>query len=131
MPEFANHSCESAALTSDGHNFPIRTSICAFLDSTESSLSLEFNKMKCSTKTWAKKWAGSRIVEEQSVQVFGTFVFGTELYLKCSRLRIARAGNGLLNFYVIFIKSGIFGLSLHFSKSKYGREWLMCVITVN
>ena len=131
MPEFPNHPCESAALTSDGYNFPIRTSIFEFLDSTEISLSLEFNKRKCSTKPWAEQWAGSRIVEELSVQVFGTFVFGTELYLKCSRLRMARAGNGLLNFCVIFIKYGIFGLSLHFSKAKYDQEWLMCVITVN
>ena len=37
------HPCESVASTSDGHNFPVRTPICTFLDSTESSLSVEFN----------------------------------------------------------------------------------------
>ena len=42
--------CESAASTLDDNNFPIRTSICVFLYSTESSLSLEFNKIKFSTK---------------------------------------------------------------------------------
>ena len=44
------HPCESAASTLDGHNFLVRTSIHAFLDSTESSLSIEFNKIKLSTK---------------------------------------------------------------------------------
>ena len=53
------HLCESAASTSDDHNFPIRTPIHAFLDSTESSWSLEFNKMKCSAKPWAEHRAGS------------------------------------------------------------------------
>ena len=33
-----------------GHKFLVRTLIHAFLDSTESSLSLEFNKIKFSTK---------------------------------------------------------------------------------
>ena len=41
----------------------------------------------------------------------------------------------MLNFYVIFAKAGIYGLSLDFFEAKYnrihGREWLMCVITVN
>ena len=41
----------------------------------------------------------------------------------------------MLNFCVIFTKSRIYGLSLDFSDVKssriYGREWLMCVITVN
>ena len=37
---------ESTVSTSDDHNFPIRTPICTFLDSTESSLSLEFNRIK-------------------------------------------------------------------------------------
>ena len=41
------HPCESAASTLDGHNFLVRTPIRAFLDSTEISLSLEFNKIKC------------------------------------------------------------------------------------
>ena len=41
----------------------------------------------------------------------------------------------MLNFCVIFTKSGISGLSLDFSEAKsgwiYGWEWLMCVITIN
>ena len=41
----------------------------------------------------------------------------------------------MLNFSVTFTNAGISGLSLDFSKAKYGRnygrEWLMCVITVN
>ena len=49
---------ESAASTSDDHNFSVRTPICTFLDSMEILLSLEFNRMKFSTKTWAKHWAG-------------------------------------------------------------------------
>ena len=44
------HPCESAASTLDGHNFLVRTSIRVFLDSTESSLSIEFNKIKFSAK---------------------------------------------------------------------------------
>ena len=60
MPEFQHYPCESAAPTSDDHNFPVRTPIQMFLDYTESSYGVEFNKMKCSAKTWAKKWAGSR-----------------------------------------------------------------------
>ena len=66
-----------------------RHTICAFLDSTKISLSLEFNKMKCSTKPWAEKWAGSRKVMEWSVLVSETFVFRIRLYLKCSGLRMA------------------------------------------
>ena len=58
------HSCESAATNSDHHNFPVQTPICTFLDSTESSLILEFNIIRLSAKTWAKHWAGSWIVEE-------------------------------------------------------------------
>ena len=131
MFEFPYHSCES----SDGHNFPVRTPICAFLDSTESSLSIKFNKMKFLAKPWAEQWAGSRKVEERSVLVSRTSVFGIELYLKCSGLRMAYAGNYLLNFCMIFIKVEISALSLDFSEAKYGRiygwEWLMCVITVN
>ena len=42
--------CESAASTLDGHNFLVRTPIRAFLDSTESSLSIKFNKIKFSAK---------------------------------------------------------------------------------
>ena len=89
MPEFPHHPCELAVPTSDGHNFSIRTPIYAFLDSTKSSVSLEFNKMKCLAKPWAEQWYGSRTVEEWYVQVFETSVFGTGLYLKCSRLCIA------------------------------------------
>ena len=59
--------CESAASTSDGYNFLVRTPIHAFLDSTKSSLSLEFNKMKCSTKPLGEHWTESRTVEEWSV----------------------------------------------------------------
>ena len=62
--QISAHPCESAASTLDGHNFLVRTLICVFLDSTESSLSIEFNKIKFSTKMWAEHWAGSRIVEE-------------------------------------------------------------------
>ena len=86
MPEFPHHPCESAAPTSDGHNFPIRTPICAFLDSTERSLSIQFKQMKCSAKTWAEKWAGSWTVEDLFVLVSRTYIFETRLYLKCSGL---------------------------------------------
>ena len=48
--QISAHPCESAASTLDGHNFLVRTPIHVFLDSTESSLSLEFNKIKCSAK---------------------------------------------------------------------------------
>ena len=41
--------CESAASTLDDHNFLIRTLIRAFLDSKESSLSLEFFKVLSQT----------------------------------------------------------------------------------
>ena len=44
------HPCESAVSTLDDHNFLVRTPIRAFLDSTEISLSLEFNKIKFSAK---------------------------------------------------------------------------------
>ena len=41
----------------------------------------------------------------------------------------------MLNFCVIFKNARISGLSLDFFEAKYGRiygrEWLMCVITVN
>ena len=74
MPEFPHYPCESATLTLDNHNFPIRTPICAFLDSIESSLNLEFNKMKFLAKPWSDQWAGSWTVDEQSVLVFGTYV---------------------------------------------------------
>ena len=49
-PQISAHPCESAASTLDGHNFLVGTPICAFLDSTERSSSLEFNKIKCSAK---------------------------------------------------------------------------------
>ena len=44
--EISSHPCKSAASTLDDHNFLVQTPISAFLDSTESSLSLEFNKIK-------------------------------------------------------------------------------------
>ena len=42
--------CESVASTLDDHNFLVRTPIRAFLDSTESSLSLKYNKINFSAK---------------------------------------------------------------------------------
>ena len=51
MPEFSHHPCESAAPTSDDHNFLIRTPICVFLDSTERSLSLEFREDEVLSQT--------------------------------------------------------------------------------
>ena len=48
--QISAHPCESAASALDGHNFLVRTPICAFLDSTESLSSLEFNKIKYSAK---------------------------------------------------------------------------------
>ena len=47
--QISAHPCESVASTLDDHNFLVRTPIYAFLDSTESSLSLEFNKIRFST----------------------------------------------------------------------------------
>ena len=73
--------CESATSTSDGHNFLFRTPIRT-LDSTESSLSLQFNKIKCSIKPWAEHWAWSQTVKEWSVMVSGTSVFGIGLYME-------------------------------------------------
>ena len=78
------HPCESAASTSGDLNFLVQTLIHAFLDSTESSLSLEFYKIKFSTKPWDKHRAGSWTIEDWSV-----LVFGTGLYLKCLGLRMA------------------------------------------
>ena len=48
--QISAHPCESTASTLNDHNFLVRTLIHTFLDSTESSSSLEFNKIKCSTK---------------------------------------------------------------------------------
>ena len=48
--QISAHPFESAASTLDGHNFLVRTPICAFLDSTKSSSSLEFNKINLSAK---------------------------------------------------------------------------------
>ena len=48
--QISAHPCESAVSTLDGHNFLVRTPIRAFLDSTERSLSLKFNKIKFSAK---------------------------------------------------------------------------------
>ena len=86
--QISAHPCE-AALTLDDHNFPFRTLICTFLDSTESSLSLKFNRMKCSAKTWAEHWVGSRTVEEWPVLGSRISVFGIGLHLKCLGLRMA------------------------------------------
>ena len=44
--QISAHPCESAASTLNSHNFLVRTLICGFLDSTESSLSLESNTIK-------------------------------------------------------------------------------------
>ena len=87
--QISAYPCESAASTSDDHNFPVQTPICTFLDSTKSSLSLKFNRMKCLAKTRAENWAGSQTVEEWSVLGSGTSVFGIGLYLKCLGLRMA------------------------------------------
>ena len=87
--QISAHPCESTASTSDGHNFLVRTPIHAFLYSTESTLSLKFNKMKSLTKMWAEHWAGSRTIEEWSILVSETSVFGAGLYLKCLWLRMA------------------------------------------
>ena len=83
------HPCESAASTSDYHNFLIRTPIYAFLDSMESSSSLEFNKIKYSAKPWDEHWARLRKVEEWSVLVSEISVFKSGLYLKYLGLHLA------------------------------------------
>ena len=44
--QISAHPCKSAVSTLDDHNFLVQTLIGAFLDSTESSSSLEFNKIK-------------------------------------------------------------------------------------
>ena len=88
VPKFP-HPCESTPSTSDDNNFLVRILICAFLESTDRLLSIEFNKMNLSDKTWAEHWAGSRTVEEWSVLVSGTSVFRTGLYLKYLGLRMA------------------------------------------
>ena len=77
--QISAHPCESAASTLGDHNFPVRTLICMFLNPTEISLSLEFNRIKCSAKTWAEHWAGSWKVEEWFFLVFRTFDFGIGL----------------------------------------------------
>ena len=48
--QISAHPCESAASTLDDHNFLVRTPICSFLDSKESSLSLESKKIKFPAK---------------------------------------------------------------------------------
>ena len=48
--QISAHPRESGASTLDDHNFFIRTPIRTFLDSKESSLGLEFNKIKFSAK---------------------------------------------------------------------------------
>ena len=87
--QISAHPCESAASTSEDHNFLARTPVRAFLDSTESSLSHEFNKIKFIAKPWVEHWSGSRTVEEWFVLVSGTSIFGIGLYLKCLGLRLA------------------------------------------
>ena len=77
--QISAHPCESAVTTLDGLNFPIRTPICTLLDSTETLLSLEFNRIKFSAKTFAKHWARSRTFEEWFILVSGTSVFGIGL----------------------------------------------------
>ena len=77
--QISAHPCESIASTLGDHNFLVRTPICAFLDSKERSLSLEFNKRKFLAKISAEHWAGSWTVYEWSVLVSRTFVFGTGL----------------------------------------------------
>ena len=44
------HPWELVVSTLDGHNFLVRTPIRVFLDFTESSFSIEFNKIKFSAK---------------------------------------------------------------------------------
>ena len=46
--QISAHPCELAVSTFDNHDFLVRTLIRVFLDSTESLLSLEFNKVKFS-----------------------------------------------------------------------------------
>ena len=58
--QISAHPCELVALTSDDHNFLVRTPICTFLDSTESSLSLEFNRINILAKTWRNIGVGHR-----------------------------------------------------------------------
>ena len=50
--QISAHPCESAVSTLDGHNFLVRTPIRPFVDSTESSLNIEFNKINLSPKCW-------------------------------------------------------------------------------
>ena len=83
------YPCESATSTLDGHNLLVRDPIRVFLDFTESSLSLEFNKINFLAKPWDKHWDGSRTVEEWFVLVSETSVFGTGLYRKCLGLHMA------------------------------------------
>ena len=48
--QISAHSCELVVPTLDSHKFLVQTLIHVFLDSTESSLSLEFNKINFSAK---------------------------------------------------------------------------------
>ena len=48
--QISAHPCELAMSTLDDHNFIVRTPICVFLDSTESSLSIDLNKINFSSK---------------------------------------------------------------------------------
>ena len=87
--QISAHRCESSMSTLYDHNFLVRTLINAFLDPRESLLSLEFNKIKCSAKTWAEHWGASWTIDELSVLVSRTSVFGIGLYLKCLGLRLS------------------------------------------
>ena len=48
--QISAHPCELAVSTLEGNNFLVRTLIRVFFDSTESALSLEFNKINLSAK---------------------------------------------------------------------------------
>ena len=88
IPEFLYHPYELAALTLDDHTFPSELRFtCSW--TLWKLLSLEFNKMKYSAKTWAEQWAGSRIVEEQSVLVFETSV--TNFMDRCGKQVFSQA----------------------------------------
>ena len=89
MPKFPHHPYESAAPNSDDHNFLVRTLICSFFDSTESSLSLEFNKMKFSANHGLISKLGHGHLRNIPFWFPELLFFGTEMNLICSRLRMA------------------------------------------
>ena len=75
------------------------------------------------------------IIKEQSVLVSGTYVFETKLYLKCSGAAYGLSKKLRVEFLCDIYKSLNFWTSLDFFEALscpiYGRELLMCVITVN